>query len=72
MFNVNNFFNNNFKIMITLITQVKYVADHDTGFHAEVSYEGKAQYPPKSDKKPFVVETQKGYPEHEPAPLYGH
>jgi len=51
---------------------VKYVADHDTGFHAEVSYEGKAQYPPKSDKKPFVVETQKGYPEHEPAPLYGH
>ena len=51
--------------------QVKYVADHVNGYHAEVSYKGEAQYPPKSDKKPFVVETQKGYSEHEP-PSYGH
>jgi len=49
---------------------VTYVADHDQGYHAEVSYEGKAQYPPKSEHPPFVVKPQKGYAEHAPAPTY--
>lgn len=48
--------------------QVKYFADHDRGFHADVTYEGKAQYPPKSEHPPFIVQPHKGggYPEHEP------
>jgi len=34
---------------------VSYSADHDTGFHANVEYKGKAQYPGKPDHPPFVV-----------------
>ncbi|KAA0188556.1 hypothetical protein HAZT_HAZT009200 [Hyalella azteca] len=47
---------------------VKYIADHDRGFHADVHYEGKAQYPPKSEYPPFIVPPHKGYsePHHEP------
>ncbi|KAF2368099.1 Insect cuticle protein [Trinorchestia longiramus] len=48
---------------------VKYIADHDRGFHADVTYEGKAQYPPKSDHPPFIVPPQKGYSKH-PKPSY--
>ncbi|KAF2368101.1 Insect cuticle protein [Trinorchestia longiramus] len=40
---------------------VSYQADHDSGFHADVSYKGEAQYPPKSDQPPFVVQASKDY-----------
>ncbi|XP_047739922.1 cuticle protein 19-like [Hyalella azteca] len=48
---------------------VNYRADHGSGFHADVIYEGKAQYPPKSDHPPFVVQPSKGggYPAPQPS-----
>lgn len=49
---------------------VNYRADHDAGFHADVSYQGKAQYPPKSDKAPFVVQPSKGGGYAPPEPSY--
>ncbi|KAF2368100.1 Insect cuticle protein [Trinorchestia longiramus] len=49
---------------------VNYRADHDSGFYADVTYEGKAQYPPKSDKPPFVVAPSKGGGYSAPQPSY--
>jgi len=48
---------------------VKYQADHHSGFHADISYKGEAQYPPKSDQPPFVVVPSKDY-HPAPAPTY--
>ncbi|KAA0188550.1 Cuticle Protein CPR RR-2 [Hyalella azteca] len=47
---------------------VTYQADHDRGFHADVSYKGEAQYPPKSEHPPFVVKPSKDY--HQPSKDY--
>uniref|UniRef100_A0A2P2I4P9 Cuticle protein 18.6-like n=1 Tax=Hirondellea gigas TaxID=1518452 RepID=A0A2P2I4P9_9CRUS len=48
---------------------VTYIADHKTGYHADVKYEGKAQYPPKSEHPPFIVRPKDiGY--HAPEPSY--
>lgn len=52
---------------------VKYIADHHNGYHAEVSYEGHAQYPPKSEYAPFIVPHKGGGAPHKPIhePIYG-
>lgn len=39
---------------------VTYQADHNNGYYAEVTYDGKAQYPSKSEHPPFVVPPHKG------------
>jgi len=46
------------------LQKVTYTADHDTGFHANVEYKGKAQYPSKVGP-PFIVK-----PDHHPEPTY--
>merc|ERR1712243_220462 len=47
------------------IQKVTYTADHDTGFHANVEYKGKAQYPSKVGP-PFIVKPHKEI-HHEPS-----
>merc|ERR1739838_133355 len=44
------------------IQKVTYTADHHNGFHANVEYKGKAQYPTEVGP-PFIVKPQK----HEPS-----
>ena len=46
---------------------MRYTADHENGYNADVSYYGEAQYPPKSDKAPFVVEKQSYKPKPQPS-----
>merc|ERR1739838_18871 len=48
------------------IQKVTYTADHVNGFHANVEYKGKAQYPSKVGP-PFIVKPHKHEPHHEPS-----
>jgi len=45
------------------LQKVTYTADHDTGFHANVEYKGKAQYPTKVGP-PFVVKPHQPHQTH--------
>lgn len=50
---------------------VKYVADHENGFQAQVTYEGEARYPENNPKQSYKPETSyKHEPQYKAQPSY--